>query len=150
MKDHYERTCSSSLDSEKTISALTDPNLVASWLPILSDVKEVNPLQSYTAKLEDKVGPFKLRADLDISVKIYDTSIEIRAEGKDRQIGSRLVFGGLLEVSSFSQSDGKTQVTLHGDYEITGRAAQMGSSSIKKKANHLVESFTSSMESFLS
>ena len=58
---------------------LQDVQLVSSFLPLLSQLTEIEPLKSYEAVLEDKVGPFKLRADLSFVVDINPDSLKYLA-----------------------------------------------------------------------
>ena len=66
---------------------------VAAWLPILHSVQEVTELSQYQALLEDKVGGFALRADLQIDVVELDDleKIAVKAQGEDRQVRSRIL-----------------------------------------------------------
>ena len=73
-------------------AALRDFQRVASWLSIVGQVREVDPMAKYTAVLEDRVGPFALRADLTVTVTADEDSRRLRvaASGEYRQVASRI------------------------------------------------------------
>jgi carbon monoxide dehydrogenase subunit G len=91
------------------------------------------------------MGPFKLRADLDIEVgeRVAGERIRARGDGEDRQIGSRLIIDVTLALSE--DGDG-TAVDVRGSYEVTGRPASLGASSIRKKASKVLAEFFGSAE----
>lgn len=114
---------------------------VASWLPILHSVTEVEPLARYKAVLEDKVGPFALRADLGIEVVTMDepTEVAVRARGEDRQVRSRIMIDAAIRLHD--ESPELTRIRLSGSYEITGRVATLGAGVIRSKATKLIDAF---------
>jgi carbon monoxide dehydrogenase subunit G len=120
-----------------------DIPLVLSWISIVGEVREVEPEQRYAAVLTDRIGPFKLRADVDVAVleREPQRSIRARGEGEDRQIGSRLVIDVVLEL--VPRDDG-TAIDVSGSYEVTGRPASLGASSIRKKAAKVLDEFFAS------
>lgn len=149
MKEKFQRVSESPLPPVASVQSLTDPEIIATWLPILSDVTELERLHRYSAVLEDRVGPFRMRANVTIHVTVSDEAIAIVAEGQDRQIGSRISFDGLLRAIQPDSGVCGSQVQLTGSYEITGRAGQMGASKIRKKADAIVDGFASSLREFL-
>lgn len=140
MKDSFRREYTSTRPADQIIAELMDVQRVASWVPILSDVREEERLSRYRGVLEDKLGPFRLRADLEIDVKVDEHRITLHAAGQDRQVGSRLVVDGTLETIP-GNAAGACRVVVDGSYEVSGKAAQLGASSIRRKAAHLVEVF---------
>lgn len=120
--------------------ALLDFQRVASWLSIVHEVREVEPLRRYAAVLEDRVGPFALRADLTVSVDADATARRLRvtASGEDRQVASRI--SATIEVS-VSDDDGGALLAARGRYEIAGRIATLGAGAIRKKGEHVLEQF---------
>ncbi len=119
---------------------LLDVHRVASWVSIVRSVEEVQPLSRYQAVLEDRLGPFTLRADLDI---IVDELVEGRlarahAVGEDRQVSSGIRAAITLNLDT----DGPgTVIEVAGNYEVTGRVATLGAASIRKKADRIMEEF---------
>src|SRR5258708_12165755 len=71
--------------------ALLDVRRVASWLSIVGDVRDVEPPRRFAALLEDRLGPFAMRADLDVTVESSpDHRMRVAAPGEDRQVASRI------------------------------------------------------------
>jgi uncharacterized protein len=121
-------------------AALIDVSRLVSWVSVLEDAVELEPLSKYTAVLQDRLGPFKLRADLDVTVSEVEqgSSLKVRAVGEDRQVGSRLLVLASLQVRP--KSDGST-IVVDGVYEVTGKVASMGSGTINKKAQKILDEF---------
>lgn len=121
---------------------LLDFERVASWLPIIHELREVEPLRRYTTVLQDKVGPFALRADLAVAVEVDAGArrLHVKAAGEDRQIASRI--SATLDVTVSDDGDGSV-LAARGRYEITGRMATLGASAIRKKGEHVLEQFFS-------
>jgi carbon monoxide dehydrogenase subunit G len=79
-------------DPASTWKTFIDVRRVVSWISVVEDAEELEPLSRYTAVLRDKIGMFSLRADLDIRVTQLDEPRLLRAhaDGQDRQVGARL------------------------------------------------------------
>jgi carbon monoxide dehydrogenase subunit G len=133
------------IDVSSTLSecwaAVTNIDRVAAWIGIISDVVEVRPLDSYQAVLSDRIGPFKVHAD--VTVRVSDVEAErgltIRIEGEDRAVASRIKADARLTMDA--SGDG-TRIELSGEYEVAGKVAAMGSSTIRKKASKIVDDFS--------
>jgi carbon monoxide dehydrogenase subunit G len=149
MRQEFQETVRLAADAPAVWGTVSDIPSVLSWISIVDSVKEVEPGQRYSAVLQDRLGPFKLRADLDIVVEERDEQRLIRARGagEDRQIGSRLI----IEVTmTLTGEDGGTAVDVSGAYEVTGRPASLGAGSIRKKAAKILSEFFVSAERALS
>jgi carbon monoxide dehydrogenase subunit G len=149
MRQEFQETVQLTGSSDAVWGTVSDIPSVLSWISIVDSVSEVDPGQRYSAVLQDRLGPFKLRADLDIVVEERDERRLIRARGagEDRQIGSRLI----IEVTmTLSEADGGTAVDVSGSYEVTGRPASLGAGSIRKKAGKILDEFFASAERALS
>jgi carbon monoxide dehydrogenase subunit G len=120
---------------------LTDVPRLADWVTIVGEATEIAPLEHYKAVLADQVGPFKLRADLDIRVPEVDAGRRVRviAAGEDRHVSSRIAVDATLSLTP--AGDGATKILVEGRYEVTGRVASMGSAVIKQKAQKIIEEF---------
>lgn len=129
---------------------LTDVAAVAAWLPILEEVTERERLARYDAVLADRVGPFRLRADLAIRVTAATepSLLAIEAAGEDRQVRSRIAVDASLALSPVGSGSG-TRLHLVGRYEVTGRVATLGASTIEAKARKLVDEFCAKAEAEL-
>jgi carbon monoxide dehydrogenase subunit G len=122
-------------------AAVGEIQTVLSWISIVDQVVVVEPERRYGAVLQDRLGPFKLRADLTVDVTAPDADarrLVARAEGEDRQIGSRLTVDVELEVRDDARG---AAVAVSGSYEVTGRPASLGAGSIRKKASKVLDEF---------
>jgi carbon monoxide dehydrogenase subunit G len=145
VRQEFNEKVNLTADRETVWRTVSDIPSVLSWISIVGIADEVDPGSRYSAVLEDRLGPFRLRADLDIVVDERDEGrlIRARASGEDRQIGSRLV----IEVELALSEDGAaTVVDVHGSYEVTGRPAALGAGSIRKKASRVLAEFFASAE----
>lgn len=133
-------------DREAVWETVGDVPTVLSWISIVGAAEEVEPDSRYRAVLEDRLGPFRLRADLDVHVLTREAGhrISARGDGEDRQIGSRLIVE--VELVLEEEPEGGTAVDVHGSYEVTGRPASLGASSIRKKAAKVLAEFFESAE----
>jgi carbon monoxide dehydrogenase subunit G len=124
---------------------LIDVPRVSEWVSVVGDVAEHEALARYTAVLEDRLGPFKLRADLDVVVTdiVEPQRITIKADGEDRQVGSRITVDATLGLDAI---EGGTEVVINGTYEVTGRVATMGASTIRQKASKILDEFISAAQ----
>ncbi|MFN2520835.1 MAG: CoxG family protein [Candidatus Limnocylindria bacterium] len=120
--------------------ALLDFQRVASWLPIVHQLREVEPLRRYATVLEDRVGPFSLRADLtvDLDIDAAARRLHVAASGEDRQVASRI--SATLDVTVADDGDGAL-LGARGRYDITGRIATLGASAIRKKGEKVLDDF---------
>jgi uncharacterized protein len=122
-------------------AVLTDVPTLVDWVTILDGAREISPLEKYTAVLMDRIGPFKLRADLDITVSDVEVQRRIRvyAEGEDRQVSSRIVVDALLTLAD--EGAVGTLVAVNGRYEVSGKIATMGAGTIRQKAAKILDEF---------
>lgn len=126
-------------------SVLTDVHRIAGWVTIAHDVTEIESLKRYTVVLQDKFGPFKLHADMEVEVTDVDTEkkIRFRGTGTDRSVGTTISIDAGMELSPI---DNGTSIQVEGSYQVVGTVASMGSSTIKKKADTIVEEFFAAAE----
>jgi len=141
----FARSLSVSAPAEQVWEAVTDAQRVADWISLVSDVTEVAHLAHYTATLSDRVGPFRLSADLDIAVKDIDPprTITFSADGEDRQVSSRIRVDASLTLTP--ALDG-CEIQVAGMYEVTGRVATLGASAIRAKAETVMNEFFQALE----
>jgi carbon monoxide dehydrogenase subunit G len=143
--DTFHETFRLPAKPEEVWRVIEDVPGVLSWISIVHSTAPGESGDRYDAVLQDRLGPFKLRADLRIDVLERDPGHRIRARagGEDRQIGSRLI----IEVTLRLVADGDgTALTVEGNYEVTGRPATLGASSIRKKAGKVLAEFFASAE----
>jgi uncharacterized protein len=141
-RSQFHRELAVSADPETAWTALTDVPRLVGWVSVVEDAQELEPLARYTAVLMDRLGPFKLRADLDIALSDVQVgrSLAVKAAGEDRQVGSRLMIDATLAMAP-RDGDGGTTITVDGVYEVTGKVASMGPGTINKKAEKIMDEF---------
>jgi len=139
--EKFARTLTVTTDPAQSWEALTDVDRLAGWVSIVHDVKEISRLEKYTAVLQDRVGPFKMHADLDITADVVEAGrhIDIRAGGRDRALDTRIAVAATMKLSD--GPDGGTSIEISGDYQVTGKAAGMGAGVIRKKADGIINDF---------
>lgn len=141
----FDRSIQFAAKAEIAWSLMTDVPRLVEWISVVGEAEEKEPLRTYTAVIQDRVGMFSLRADLDIAlsnVRINE-HITAHATGEDRQIGSRITINAEVDLSF---EDGLTTVRVQGRYSITGRAATLGASQIKRKGEKVVNDFFMNLE----
>ena len=145
MRQEFQETVRLTAGRDAVWRTVSDIPTVLSWISIVGTADEIEPDRRYRALLEDRLGPFRMRADLDIGVaeRVEGTSIHARGDGEDRQIGSRLIVDVKL---ALAEEGDITVVDVRGSYEVTGRPAALGASSIRKKASKILSEFFSSAE----
>jgi uncharacterized protein len=137
----FEINLNVSSDPAKCWDVLTDVPRLASWVSILHDVTEQARLEKYSAVLLDRLGPFKLKADLDVTVSevVEGEHIRVQAAGEDRQVSSRI---GIDAVLTLAPEADHTAIKVLGSYEVVGKVATLGAGMIKQKANKIIAEFT--------
>lgn len=123
-------------------AALLDFERVASWLSIVGELREIEPLRRYSAVLADRVGPFTLRADLAVRVAAEEPRLRVEASGEDRQVASRI--SAKVEID-LTDEGAATRVGVTGGYDITGRIATLGAGAIRKKGEHVLDEFVANL-----
>jgi carbon monoxide dehydrogenase subunit G len=134
------RTVHLAAPTDAVWATLLDFQRVASWLSVVRDLREIEARARYTTVLEDRVGPFAMRADLaiDVGVNEPERRLHVAGSGEDRQIASRI--SATLDLAVVA-SDTGTDVIVTGRYEITGRIATLGAGAIRKKGDKVLEDF---------
>ena len=127
--------------------AVNDVRRVASWVSIVREVRDVDPPRRYAALLEDRLGPFAMRADLDITVERDGghaaesgdgRRMRVTASGEDRQVASRI--SATIELAVEPDGTG-TSLGVTGRYEVTGKVATLGAGAIRKKGDKILQEF---------
>jgi carbon monoxide dehydrogenase subunit G len=136
----FDRSQVVAADQQKCWEVYTDVPKLVTWVSILDDAKELTHLDTYTAVLADRLGPFKLKADLAIAVSevVPGEHIRVRAAGEDRQVASRIKIDAVLTLAPAEEG---TLVRAKGSYEVVGKVATMGAGMIVKKADKILDEF---------
>lgn len=141
----FTRSVTVSASPETAWTTVTDVDRVAAWVTVVGSVEEIEHLSRYSAVLADRLGPFKLSADLDVSVTDLEEmrSIAFLADGEDRQVASRIKIEAELSISSVPEG---CEIGVVGRYEVTGRVANLGSSMIRAKGEKILDEFFAKLE----
>jgi carbon monoxide dehydrogenase subunit G len=136
----FARTLSVGSSPEEVWAVVTDVERVAGWVTVLGAVEELTPLSAYRATLTDRLGPFRLSADLEVDVveAVTNQTIRFLADGEDRQVSSRIQIEARLSISA---QGNRTNLKVEGHYEVTGRVATLGASMIKAKGDKILDEF---------
>jgi uncharacterized protein len=119
--------------------AVNDVRRVASWVSIVREIRDVDPPRRYAALLEDRLGPFAMRADLDLTVERSNgRHMRVTASGEDRQVASRI--SATVELAVSPDGTG-TALAVTGRYEVTGKVATLGAGAIRKKGDKILQEF---------
>jgi len=147
MRQDFHETLTVAQPSEAVWAVVSQIPTVLSWISIVEEVEETAP-DRYRVVLADRLGPFKLRADLEVGVteRVEPLSIRAHGDGEDRQIGSRLIVDVALELAQLAEG---TQLDVSGSYEVTGRPAALGAGSIRKKAATILAQFFAAADASL-
>lgn len=139
-RETFQRELTLAAPPEVLWKTITDVPRLVRWISALEEAAEIEPLRRYSAVLMDRVGMFSLRADLDIRVVEHEEPRRMRvtAAGEDRQVGSRIAVEADL---ALTPREGGTALTVSGTYEVTGRVATLGGSTIRRKADKMMEEF---------
>ena len=142
MLQDFAKTIRLDASPDAVWDAVRDVHRVASWLSIVREVRDVEPPRRYAALLEDRLGPFAMRADLDLTVETSEPRrLRVSAGGEDRQVASRIAATIDLAVEP---DGGGTSLKVTGRYEVTGRVATLGAGAIRKKGDHILQEFFAS------
>lgn len=147
--DQFNRTLDVARPPGECWSVLTDVERVAGWVTVVNELREVEHLKTYQAELADQFGPFKLRADVDVEVTEIEEkrSIRFTGSGKDRHVGTTITVDAHM---TLEPSQPGTTISVDGTYHVLGTVATMGTSTIRKKADTIIEEFFTAAASALS
>lgn len=147
-RSEFYRDITVASTTDQAWESLTDVPQLIGWVGIIEEAETIEPLSRYTAVLMDRLGPFKLRADLDITVTDVEegSSLRVRAAGEDRQVGSRLSVDATMTIAP---APAGATVTFDGAYEVSGRVASMGAGTINKKAEKIMGEFFAAVQQHL-
>ena len=139
MLQEFTKTIRLDASPEQVWNALLDFHRVASWLSIVREIRDVDPPRRYSALLEDRLGPFAMRADLDLRVDIGEgRRLHVTAAGEDRQVASRIA--ATIDLAVDPDGAG-TSLDVKGRYEVTGKVATLGAGAIRKKGDRILQEF---------
>ena len=138
---HFEQRVEVGATPEKVWEFLWDIERLARCLPGCEEVKEVEPHQRYAVTVGERVGPFKVRFEMDVQVVEQQPQklVRLKAVGADKKMGASNRVE--LEVKLEELASGGTALDVVADIQVMGRIASLGQVMIKRKAQDVVEKF---------
>ncbi|MBQ11756.1 MAG: hypothetical protein CMJ45_09425 [Planctomyces sp.] len=125
---------------QRVWSLLRDPHSIAPAIPGFQSLDVVDD-DNFSVRISQRIGPFRARFDLRMTLtEVIDLKL-IRATGQGSEAG-----GGLLKVPSAvveveSLDDGKTGLSFAIEFTLLGKLGAMGYPLVKRKAGEMAELF---------
>jgi carbon monoxide dehydrogenase subunit G len=130
---------------EKVWQFFWDVDRFITCVPGCKQANTVEARKSYTATMEEKVGPF--RVEFPMRIEVLESQemayIKAQASGNDSRVGSRMKVE--LEVH-LKENANKTLVSFAASVDILGKLATLGHSIIKRKADQVMEEFAQAVK----
>ena len=127
---------------------LWDVPRLAACIPGAKDVRTVEEKKRYTARVGEKVGPFKVEFPLEIEVleALAPERLRARAGGRDGKVD------GLVKVEldlRLAEADTGTALRLAADISVLGKLGTLGHSVIVRKGNDIIDRFAAALQAEL-
>ena len=126
--------------AKRVWSLLRDPLSIAPAIPGFQSLDVIDD-DNFSVQIAQRIGPFRARFDLRMTLtEVVDLKL-IRATGQGTEAG-----GGLLKVPSAvvemaSLGDGKTELSFNIEFTLLGKLGAMGYPSVKRKAGEMARLF---------
>lgn len=144
MRESFERSALIGASRGDAWATLHDVDRLASYSSHIGPVTIVQRDRRWMTSLQDRVGLLRLSAPMEVEV-IAETAmaeISIRASGKDRGPGTRLLVEASIRIDQTSEG---TQMNLHGRYDLRGKVASLGTAVAKRQAETMIDEFWSNL-----
>lgn len=127
---------------------LWDVPRLAACIPGAKDVRTVEEKKRYTARVGEKVGPFKVEFPMEIEVleALAPERLRARAGGRDGKVD------GLVKVEldlRLAEADAGTTLRLAAEISVLGKLGTLGHSVIVRKGNDIIDRFTAAVQAAL-
>jgi len=122
---------------------INDVPRLSGCIPGVSDVREVEPGQQYTATVTDKLGPFRLQLPVTIAVQERDEPRKLVAELRGNDGRGQARVQGRLEASLEPTGQG-TRFGLSVRMEVLGRLASLGATPMRRRTDEIFAQFARS------
>ena len=119
---------------------LWDVEQLASCVPGCREAHTVEQKKRYTARVGEKIGPFKVEFPLEIEVLEVDEPrrLTARASGKDSMVGSAIKVDLIVDLADAAAG---TDLRVTVDVNILGKLGTLGHGMIKRRADEIVGQF---------
>jgi carbon monoxide dehydrogenase subunit G len=120
---------------------LWDVERLVSCIPGCVEAGTVEERKRYTARIREKIGPFKAEFPLEVEVLQVDEPrrLTARASGKDSMLASSMKVD--LSVSLAESDEGGTSLGVTADVNILGKIGTLGHGVIKRRADEIIGQF---------
>ena len=126
--------------AQRVWSLLRDPHSIAPAIPGFQSLEVIDD-DNFSVQISQRIGPFRARFNLRMTItEIVDLKL-IRATGQGAEAG-----GGFLKVPSAvvemaSLGDGKTELSFNIEFTLLGKLGAMGYPLVKRKAGEMAQVF---------
>jgi len=126
--------------AQRVWSLLRDAHSIAPAIPGFQALEVIDD-DNFSVQISQRIGPFRARFDLRMTItEIVDLKL-IRTTGQGAEAG-----GGFLKVPSAvvemaSLSDGKTELSFNIEFTLLGKLGAMGYPLVKRKAGEMAQAF---------
>jgi carbon monoxide dehydrogenase subunit G len=113
---------------------------IARLIPGCDDVVEQVPLQSYSAVMKQKIGPFRIEVPTAILVEEHaePSRVRLRATGRDKFTGTTI---DVVLAVALDQVIVGTRLIVDAELQVAGRLATLGYPVVKKRSEELFTDF---------
>jgi carbon monoxide dehydrogenase subunit G len=134
---------------QRVWQVMVDIARIASCIPGCEQIVERGRLESYTAVMKQKIGPFRLEVPAEIVVEEHEEPNRIRARafGRDKFTGTTL--NVVFNVGIAPHAEEGSRLDVNASLQVAGRLASLGHSVIKKRAEENFAQFETSFRARL-
>jgi carbon monoxide dehydrogenase subunit G len=146
---HFSEQIEVPLPVDAAWSFVWQVDQTAACLPGCVGVTEIEAGHLYRARIEDRVGPYKIGFDLDVVIEEAEPPNRIRltASGVDKTLGATQRIAMTVELHEVEPS--RTRLDVEADVEVLGKIAALGQFVVKRKAQEIVRKFAQNLEEAL-
>ncbi len=116
-------------------------DLLAGCVPGCTGVKMIEQGKHYTGRVADRVGPYRVEMDLDVTVQesTAPEMIRVLVSGQDRKMGTTQRMD--LTVRLVELGPAQTRLDIGAEVEILGKIAALGQFVVKRKVTDVIKKF---------
>jgi hypothetical protein len=126
--------------TERVWQALWDVPRMVACVPGCVDAREVEPRRRYHARMSQKVGPIALSVPLDIRVSEEGPGrLVLEARGRDSLLAAEVHMSVRLALEA---AEPGSRLAVEAEGRVLGKLGALGASVIQRRAEELVDEFT--------
>jgi carbon monoxide dehydrogenase subunit G len=135
-----EKRAEIAVTPENAWALLHDFPELATCIPNVTDLEEVEPDRRYSATISDKIGPFRVTVPVQIAIETIEPPRRIVAaiSGNDAKGQARLK--GNLEATVDQEGDG-TRLVVSTRMDVLGKLATLGAAPMRRRADQIFDEF---------